>query len=154
MDGLIHKLARAYPQFTFVQGTFAYWSPRDRKVVYEADSSNPQALWTLLHELGHAVLDHQSYQSDAHLLQKEVNAWQEARILARDNGLNIDENYINDCLDTYRDWLHKRSACPICYMHGLQQHIEQYICLNCKSTWQVSSERFCRPYRLKLKGKN
>ncbi|HEX8762248.1 MAG TPA: hypothetical protein VF733_00625 [Candidatus Saccharimonadales bacterium] len=147
MNKLINKLVAAYPQFTFVKGTQAHWSPQDKKVVYERSNAE-EATWTLLHELGHALLDHQSYQSDAHLLQKEIGAWQQARALAFENDIRIDEGYIEDCLDTYKDWIYKRSTCPTCSMHGLQQRVDRYNCLNCKTTWKVSSARFCRPYRL------
>jgi hypothetical protein len=58
----------------------------------------------------------------------------------------IDEEHIQNCLDTYRDWLHKRSTCPRCDSHGLQTS-EQYKCYNCRAVWRVGNERFCRAYR-------
>ncbi len=137
-----------YPQFTFLKGETARWSPRLRQITY-VSGKEPFAVWSLLHELSHALLDHDTYDSDMELLKKEVEAWEHAKMLADNVNQPIDESYIQECLDTYRDWLHKRSSCPACGMHGLQPLAELYDCLNCAATWKVSSERFCRPYRLK-----
>jgi hypothetical protein len=148
MEVLVSNLRKTYPQFTFLAGDIARWSPRLRQITYKA-SDDLDATWSLLHELGHALLDHNSYESDMQLVQKETEAWEQAKNLAKTLRLTIDDNHIQDCLDTYRDWLHKRSSCPACGMHGLQHHKRLYGCLNCKTTWMVSNERFCRPYRLK-----
>jgi hypothetical protein len=121
-----------------------------------------QAQWALLHETGHALLEHQSYKGDFELLRLEVAAWERAREVAAtishdfspdstpDAGMDvtIDEDHIQDCLDTYRDWLYKRSICPTCTTKCLQQDdFVHYRCFNCHTTWRVSSNRFCRAYR-------
>lgn len=152
MEPLVSKLQKAYPQFTFLAGQTAQWSPVLRQITY-ASGKDRGAPWSLLHELGHALLDHSTYASDMQLLQKEVEAWEQAKTLAAGVGHSIDEEYIQECLDTYRDWLHKRSSCPTCGMHGLQAQTDHYSCLNCSGAWKVSSERFCRPYRLKKPSK-
>ncbi len=148
MEMLVDSLQKKYPQFTFLKGKTAHWSPRLRQITY-APGEDLAAAWSLLHELGHALLNHHTYDSDMELLKKETEAWEHAKMLASDIGQAIDEIYIQECLDTYRDWLHKRSSCPACGMHGLQPHAGLYHCLNCNATWKVSSKRFCRPYRLK-----
>jgi hypothetical protein len=148
METLVNALRQAYPNFTFVAGDQASWSAQKQQVTYALDES-PGALWTVLHELGHAILGHASYESDLQLLQKETAAWNEAVELSAAYGIDIDNDHIQDCLDTYRDWLHKRSTCPTCGDHGLQSTQSLYNCLNCQNTWKVSSARFCRPYRLK-----
>jgi hypothetical protein len=117
-------------------------------VSYNPDEGST-GFWSILHELGHALLDHQSYENDVNLLQKEAEAWEKAVIVAKSYGMTIDQEHIQNCLDTYRDWLHKRSTCPTCSSHGLQQNKALYRCLNCQGAWKVSSARFCRPYRLK-----
>jgi predicted RNA-binding Zn-ribbon protein involved in translation (DUF1610 family) len=61
----------------------------------------------------------------------------------------LNPDHIQDCLDTYRDWLHRRSRCPTCGMHVLQDKSNSYKCFNCGTSWQVSGRRFARPYRLR-----
>jgi hypothetical protein len=148
MEPFVAKLRQDYPGIQFVKGIQALWSPRSGQVTYEPDESAP-ALWTLLHELGHALLGHNSYESDTNLLHKEVVAWIKAKQLAKNYSIVISDEHIEECLDTYREWLYKRSSCPTCGNHGIQRSERLYDCLNCRDSWQVSSERFCRPYRLK-----
>lgn len=148
MDQIVKTLRNDYAHFRFISGKVATWSPIDHTIVYTSEDST-EAIWALFHELGHALLDHTSYTSDTVLLQKETAAWEKAIALAKAYGHSIDSDHVQDCLDTYRDWLHKRSTCPACNMHGLQTSESLYSCLNCQSTWKVGSDRFCRPYRLK-----
>lgn len=124
------------------------WSPANKTVYYvEASLSDNSGIWALIHETAHAVLDHASYQTDFGLLKMEVAAWEKAKDIASDVGITIDNEHIEDCLDTYRDWLHRRSTCPTCGTVSLQQSTHEYRCHNCQATWAVSAERFCRPYR-------
>jgi hypothetical protein len=145
MEHIAHKIEADYPQFNFVHAKTACWSPRDNEVHYTLGKTYSMA--GLFHELGHALLGHQHYQTDLDLLNKEIAAWEHAVILAPHYGTTINLNHIQDCLDTYRDWLHKRSTCPTCRANGLQTGPQIYSCLNCGHAWQVSSSRFCRPYR-------
>lgn len=148
MDELLNTLRQDYPAITFAAGKRASWSPSRGVVTYTVDNPTTDA-WSLLHELGHALARHESYESDTSLVQKEVEAWHYAVELASKYAVAIDPNHIEDCLDTYRDWLYKRSSCPTCGNHGLQRTQQLYGCLNCQTTWKVTSARFCRPYRLK-----
>jgi hypothetical protein len=148
MEKFVETLRRDYPQITFQEAAVASWSPEQRQVFYSPGEQHT-GLWSVLHELGHALLDHRSYESDINLLQKETDAWQQAVTIAKRYQVVIDPEHIQNCLDTYRDWLHKRSTCPTCGSHGLQQSKSLYCCLNCRGTWKVSSARFCRPYRLR-----
>jgi len=148
MEKLLRSLATDFPQFSFVAGKSCVWSPLQRQVTYVPIDS-PRNKWGMLHELGHALLDHQNFSSDADLLRKEVQAWTEADSLAATYGLHVPQSHVQDCLDTYRDWLHKRSTCPACGSHGLQEQPSlTYHCPNCYKEWRVSSSRLCRPYRL------
>ena len=147
MDKLISKLSAAYPQLHFCQAERFYWSPKEQMIFYQI-KSNDIYRWKLLHEVSHSLLGHKIYQSDVELLQLEVAAWAKAKQLATDLGLApIDNTYIQDCLDTYRDWLHKRSTCPTCGTRSLQENAERYHCFNCQAEWRVSPSRFCRTYR-------
>ncbi|HSD56029.1 MAG TPA: ImmA/IrrE family metallo-endopeptidase [Candidatus Saccharimonadales bacterium] len=148
MEKLVAKLQKQYPSLEFAVGSLASWSPQKKQVTYE-ESDDPRSSWSLLHELGHALAGHEDYQSDVSLLQKETEAWERAILLAKEYGILIDDDHVQACLDTYRDWLHKRSTCPDCSSHGLQQSKTLYHCVNCQSTWMVTSARFCRPYRLR-----
>jgi hypothetical protein len=146
MNELVPKLQQTYPDITFIKGEVFHWSPKNKQVTYPT-SEAPKDNLSLLHETGHALLKHTSYTSDMQLLKKEVAAWQKAVQLAPEFGVEIDNNYVQDCLDSYREWIHKRSSCPACSHKGIQRDPDTYLCLNCKTTWHVTIERFCRPYR-------
>jgi hypothetical protein len=146
MEKLIHKLRSDHPDLTFSSSSALCWSPSNNQISYP-DKTDDSALAGLLHEVGHARLGHREYVNDLELLQKEVEAWQEALRLAETYGITISQDHIEDCLDTYRDWVYKRSLCPLCSMAGLQRAETQYFCINCSHTWRVTASRFCRPYR-------
>lgn len=148
MDALVKALDQRYPDITFIAGEVAHWSPTNGQVVY-VDEADETEMWALFHELSHALLQHTSYQNDVDLLQKEVAAWEQALVIALEYGIAISDEHIQRCLDSYRDWLHKRSTCPVCSRHGIQGSPSTYNCLNCKAAWKVGTDRFCRPYRLK-----
>lgn len=138
-------------ELSFKTGDSYVWSPKDKTVFYQDKDSTKVGQWTLLHELSHALLGHSSYQSDFELILLEVQAWERARIEAERVGLEIDEDHIQDCLDSYRDWQYKRSLCPHCDLGGVQIDQRSYRCLFCDNTWHVSEARFCRPYRRKAR---
>lgn len=145
---LVAKIAKDYPQFKFKPGSQEHWSPRTKTITYD-----PEAIsfsYGLLHELAHALLGHNSYKSDFELLKLESLAWQTAAEIGQKYGVKIDDEHIQNCLDTYRDWLHRRSKCPACGMHVLQTNPRAYKCFNCGETWQVSAGRFARSYRRKV----
>lgn len=147
MENLVRKLKQDYPALTFVQGKLLCWSPGKKEIYYDP-SGDVAGIYGVLHEIGHARLNHASYESDIDLLKKESAAWDEALRIAGEYSITLDKEHIQDCLDTYRDWLHKRSTCPECHSCGLQQDSHQYICLNCAHSWRVTASRFYRPYRL------
>lgn len=148
MEKLITKLQAEFPRLRFTAGQQFCWSPETGEIFYKTTAGSLKSTWSLLHETGHALLEHQSYKADFELLRLEVAAWERARELAADVGIAIDEDHIQDCLDTYRDWLYKRSICPGCTTKCLQQDdYSHYRCFNCHTVWRVSSSRFCRAYR-------
>lgn len=141
----VNRLISEHPDIKFIISARFQWSPEDKVIYYNPTSPKPE--WSLLHELGHVRGGHVSYRSDIGLLKMEVEAWQKARELARNYGIQISENHIEKCLDSYRDWLYKRSSCPACSQAGLEKITGQYQCINCSESWQVTPERFCRVYR-------
>lgn len=149
MEVLLGRIAQDYPDLKFIESAHFSWHAGKKHVSYRRVGKNTERnMWALLHELGHALLDHADYRYDIELLQMEVAAWEKARELAEHYRLQIDEDYIQDCLDSYRDWLHLRATCPVCYSRSLQASPSHYSCCNCQTAWQVSRSRLCRPYRL------
>ncbi len=143
MDKLVARLAHDYPEYAFVPANTFYWSPRTKEIFYKREGGGA----SLLHELGHALLSHQSFGTDVDLLRKEIAAWEYARKLAPTYGITIADDEIERCLDDYRDWLYRRSACPTCGAHGVQASEKAYNCPNCQQTWNVSRSIIRRPYR-------
>jgi len=146
MEKLISKLRADHPRLVFKPGLAHCWSPEHGQILYE-NTSKTHNIEGLLHELGHARLQHKGYASDLELLQKEVDAWGEAQGLAKTYEVPFSDDHMQDCLDTYRDWIYKRSTCPKCLSTGLQRDEQHYHCINCAHVWGVTASRFCRPYR-------
>lgn len=150
LSGLLEELQKDYSEFSFVESKQFSWHAGKRHVSYRKKPlETERGAWAILHELGHAILDHTDYTSDVELLQMEVAAWEKARELATHYKLPIDEDYIQDCLDSYRDWLHVRATCPTCFMRCFQKDTYSYQCHNCGTSWRVTRSRHCRPYRRK-----
>jgi hypothetical protein len=147
---LLTRVSQDYPQLHFSEGNVFSWSPKNKTITYKTGPQKVRA-WSLLHELAHAVLEHKSYQTDFELLLLEVAAWDKAKELSENYGIQIDEDHIQDCIDTYRDWLYQRSTCPLCSCTSLQHNSTTYRCFNCSTSWTVTASRFCRPYRLTTK---
>lgn len=143
MDKLLLQIKQRFPRLNFVAGDDFVWSSRHQTVTYKY-GDNPENQWALIHETAHASLGHSNYQTDQHLLVMELEAWKEAKIIAKSLKVTIDQDHIEDCLDTYRDWLHKRSTCPQCDVVGSQNSARHYKCFNCQCTWQVPSSPLCK----------
>lgn len=143
----LSRLRADYPQFRFRRGTQDYWSPGSKTIIYNGERPLVDLEYGLLHELAHALLNHRNYTSDFELLKLESEAWQTASTIAKNYGIEINEDHIQACLDTYRDWLHRRSSCPKCSMHVFQEDYDHYSCFNCQTKWSVGSDRFVRAYR-------
>ncbi len=146
----IDRLAGDYPDFKFQAGQQEHWSPKFKTITYVAEQPVKELRYGLLHELAHALLNHATYHSDFELLKLESDAWELAAKIGRRYKLRINQSHIQNCLDTYRDWLHRRSACPTCGRHVIQKDLHFYQCFNCQTIWRVSSGRFVRPYRKTL----
>ena len=144
-NGLVARLQNDYPMFRFAPSDKARWSPAEQKIYYADDNTQT------LHELGHAILRHREYRQDIELLQIEREAWNVAMELAPTYGLNIDDNIVEQALDTYRDWLHQRSLCPRCGQTGVQSiNTLSYSCPNCQHTWRATAGKNTRLKRLSI----
>jgi hypothetical protein len=148
MQQLINNILDSYPTLNFVAGKQFCWSPETEEIYYSENAVEDRDAWSLLHETGHALLGHKGYEADVELIRLEVEAWEKARHLGKEFDVDISQDHIEDCLDTYRDWLYKRSICPNCSTKSLQQgDFVHYRCFNCHTTWKVTASRFCRAYR-------
>lgn len=148
MEEMLYKLQQQFPAFTFRAGRGFYWSPGTNEIFYRPGAHGPHGVWSLLHETSHALLGHSGYGSDFELVRLEAKTWERTKQLAAELGVTVNEDHIQDCLDTYRDWLHGRSICPRCGNKSVQQPGgRQYRCFNCHMIWRVSTSRFCRTYR-------
>lgn len=144
MSSLSQQLANDYPQFRFVQSDRARWNASEQTIYYTNDQ--PQTL----HELGHALLGHNTYRQDVELIQIERAAWVKAQQLASQYGLSINDDTVEEALDSYRDWLHNRSKCPRCHQTGWQDsHDLTYHCPNCQCVWRASDGRQTRMRRIR-----
>lgn len=148
LDTLILSLQNLYPSLKFNENDRFYWSPKTNEIFYDHQASGETAAWSLLHETGHALLEHQNYSYDYDLVLIEVEAWEKAKKIAQKFDIEIDSDHIQDCLDTYRDWLDKRCTCPTCGNKSLQDTTTgKYRCFNCATVWTVNQDRFRRCYR-------
>lgn len=118
------------------------WSAESDTI--QLDPRSDDSLAFVLHELGHALLNHRSYVQDIDLIRIERDAWHIAATkLAKQYDITIAEQVIQDNLDTYREWLHTRSLCPGCQMNGLQTTHGLYTCLGCGCRWKSNEARNC-----------
>lgn len=132
LNTLIKQLRADHPELLFeASECFTFHPPNT--IYYVPDSEHPDL--QILHELGH-YLDHDAdYTSDIALLRIESNAWATAKKLAKKYQVKWDEDFIQSKLDSYRDWLHNASLCPICQINGYQSGT-YYHCPLCGKKWQ------------------
>lgn len=149
---LLKQLSTSFPLYTYQIGDVFKWSPSKKQITYTPNS--PNGAWLLLHELGHAQLNHQEYTFDIDLLKLESAAWEQATLTAPGLDITIDQDFIQDCLDDYRAWLHQRSLCPRCNQTGLQTKKNTYSCINCRYSWLVNDARQCGLKRTRLQDRS
>lgn len=141
---VVDQLALAYPAINFAAGKTFMWNPSNQTILYANDRVNtPAGSWSLLHEVGHALSNHTEFSSDLGLIKIEVEAWNKAKEIAKEFNIDIEEDHIQNCLDSYRDWLKKRSTCPDCNTVNMQHKDKSYKCANCPCKWSVSESQLC-----------
>lgn len=150
-NSLVEDVRKDFPDINFVVGDDFIWSAASNTITYQP-LKKPTDISAFLHELAHAKLKHINFGSDIELLSKEAEAWQYAQTyLAPRYNFAIVSDYIEDQLDSYRDWLHNRSLCPNCGQTGIQNAtLAQYNCLNCDQKWRVNDARRCALRRFSL----
>lgn len=130
LNKLVARLRADYPNLSFQSGELTKFTP-PRSIFYASDASPLE----LLHELGHYLIDKPSYASDIELVRIESEAWVKAKALCTTYGVKWNENYAEDHLDTYRDWLHVVSLCKNCQLAGYQDNTGLYHCSLCGAKW-------------------
>ena len=146
---LLSLLKINYPQFSFKLGDDFLWSPPNSTIYYSNKLDNQPVF--LLHELSHALLGHTNYTSDIQLITMERQAWDHTVKIAQLYNIAISDQIVQSNLDSYRDWLHLRSACPKCQSTGLQTKETTYKCPACGHRWQVNEARTCALRRYEIK---
>lgn len=138
---LVAKLMVDYPELRFRVGKKFMFRP-PRTVVMEVSGAEKGSEWgaeyglkwelQLLHEVGHALAGHRNFRTDPERLKMEREAWEWARRLAATYNIRYDEEFVEGALDTYRDWLHQRSACPECGLTRYQTQDGRWHCPGCE----------------------
>lgn len=158
-ENLLKSLRRDYPELKFrLSKRFKYRPPgmvyyeqpildgqnaEQNRVLARPSSLNPPKIeqnyyhLQLLHEVGHAILRHSDYRVDIERLQIERAAWDQAKELCAVYEVPYDEDFVEEELDTYRDWLHQRAKCPVCQTVRYQDRSGKYRCPFCE-TWTTS----------------
>lgn len=127
---LITNIQDKYPELEFLAGDRFKFTPPNK--IFYCDDQPPLLL---LHELGHYTSKHYDYSGDIELVHIEALAWQEAKQHCASFGVEWDEDFAQDCLDSYRNWLYANSLCPICNLSGYQDNFGIYHCPLCNKTW-------------------
>ena len=128
-EEFFEKLVKDFSDYRFVFGKKYAFRPPKTIVIGPPE---PFSQLLALHEVGHAICKHKSFKVDIERLKMENQAWEEARKLAKKYEVTIDEELIQDQIDTYRDWLHQKSRCPDCGLTRFQTPDGQYHCPRCE----------------------
>lgn len=148
---LVSSIIGDSPDITFSLGDDFSWSP-EQNTVRHPKLTDLDDIFQLLHEVAHAKLGHQQYQSDIELIDMERQAWELACQLGFNYELRLQmtDDIVQNSLDSYRLWLHSRSVCPSCQAVGVEQSPRHYSCLICHQAWTVNEARTCQLRRLKV----
>ncbi|MDR3298022.1 MAG: hypothetical protein LBT19_01430 [Candidatus Nomurabacteria bacterium] len=122
INSLIERLRRDFAGLVFEEGEVFMFRPPCEiyyNVNYLGLPCDKIALLTL-HEAAHAVLKHKDYDYDIELVRMEAEAWERSKGLCKEYDVEWDEDFVQDRLDSYRDWIHERSLCPVCGVAGWQ----------------------------------
>lgn len=144
---LINRIQQDHPKLAFEVSDRFSWNPEDFTITYTTHYLPHK----LLHEVAHSILNHTEYDRDIELLDMERVAWEKAAQLGELYNIQVSIQAIEDALDTYRDWMHSRSICPVCSSTGIQNSTATYRCVSCYNLWRVNEARTCELRRYKIK---
>lgn len=122
------KIKADFPHLNLKDGArFSFKPPKT--VIIGPEQPNSSLL--LLHEVGHALLGHNNFDTDVERLKIERAAWDKAAELCQKYQIEYDEDFVEDQLDSYRNWLHQKSKCPKCGLTRFQTKDKKYHCPRC-----------------------
>jgi hypothetical protein len=131
----------AYPQQRFLPaGYFAYDASEDVINYDPGRIHDDSGKLALLHEIAHSLLGHFHYRFDFELYAMEMDAWNLTRNLALQHNIKIDENYLEQCMNSYDEWLTERGTCPNCEEFNVQSVPNRFQCFRCRTRWEVSED--------------
>lgn len=140
MQNLISKIANDHPELEIELGERFQFTPPNHLYYSDEPYECPELL--LLHELGHYLIGDTDYSTDIELLEIEAKAWAKARELCEHYKVEYDEDFAEDRLDSYRDFLHQASLCKTCQLSGYQDDRGNYHCPLCGATWKRKNIKF------------
>lgn len=127
---LVERVQRDYPQLRFKAGKKFTFRPPRTIIFVRTEQIGGQL--QLMHELGHVRLEHRFFRTDVERLKMERAAWEEAHKICEQYGVAYDEEFVEQQLDSYREWLHRRSQCPVCGLTRYQSGSGEYHCPGCE----------------------
>ncbi len=135
MKSFLQQIKKDYPDINFIQKDYFKFSYPNKEIFYDLADDNFKLY--LLHEVAHAELRHEMYKYDLELLNMERQAWELVKNkLAKKYKVSINQELIEQTLDSYRNWLYERSSCPRCGSVSYQDKKTFYHCLDCNHKWQ------------------
>lgn len=135
------EIIAKYDQYKFLPAGFFSYDAADEVINYDPSRLHKEnGKISLLHEISHCELGHFHYRYDIELLMMEIAAWHYTEKLAKEHGVQLDDGYIDSCIESYDDWINKRGTCPTCNNFCIEQTENNYSCFVCKTNWQVSNE--------------
>ena len=152
----VKRLEQDFDEVKFVwnKPRFSYRLKGGVPTVFLGEPQHNFALLAL-HELGHALCRHEDYIVDIERIRIESEAWERAKTVFLkyremvDEGVKNDdeksgekwnlaeilpewdEDFVQEKLDTYRDWLHTKSHCKKCGLTCYQTESGEYHCPRC-----------------------
>ena len=135
----VRRLERDFPEVKFKWNAKRF-SYRNGTVFLGVPQPNFGLL--ALHELGHALCKHKDYTTDVQRVKIEAEAWERGKqVLLEYVSAGVDEGelpewdeeFVQEEMDTYRDWLHTKSKCPKCGLTRYQTEDGEYHCPRCEN---------------------
>lgn len=137
MTEFVEELRGLYPQFWFREGKIFKYRPG--KTIFLGPMQPNYGLLTL-HELGHALCNHKDYKTLIQRLKIESEAWERAKTVLNEHPewlkkykIEYDEDFVEEQLDTYRDWLHRKTLCKDCGLTCYQTADGRLHCPSCEA---------------------